>query len=277
MSNTQRGTIHVGDGELYYEMAGSGTPLVLCHAGFVDSGMWDDQWEEYARFFHVVRYDMRGYGRSGEALGPMSRRTELESLIDQLAIQHAVLVGCSMGGATVLDLALEHPEKAEALVLVSTVPGGFEFQGPPPPDLIDMFAAMRQGDLGRVSELQLRLWVDGRFRQPEQTDPQVRRRAAEMNRIPVERGTWARVDAQPLAPLDPPAVLRLDQIHVPTLIVDGALDDPEVLRAAGTMERGIPGARKLVIPDAAHVPNMERPAEFNQAVLSFLRERLGMR
>ena len=84
------------------------------------------------------------------------------------------------------------------------------------------------------------------------------------------------IDGQPLAPLDPPAVQRLDQIRVPTLLIVGALDDPEVLRAAGTMEKEIPGARKVVISDAAHVPSMERPAEFDQAVLGFLRERLGM-
>jgi pimeloyl-ACP methyl ester carboxylesterase len=140
-----------------------------------------------------------------------------------------------------------------------------------------MITAMRQGDLGGVSELQMRLWVDGRFRQPEQVDPQVRRRAAEMNRIPVELGTWAKIDTQPLDPLDPPAVHRLDQIQVPTLIVVGALDDPELLRAAGIMEEGIHGAKKVVIRDAAHMPNMERPAEFNQAVLGFLRAQFPSR
>ncbi len=268
--NTKQGTVTVGDAQVYYEVAGSGEPLVLCHAGFVDSGMWDSQWVEFSQFFRAVRFDMRGYGKSDPAQGPISRRKDLEGLLDQLGIQHAVLLGCSMGATIILDFALEHPERVDALVLVSGVPGGFKLQGEAPPELLAMMAAMQEGDLARVSELQVRLWVDGPYRQPEQVDPQVRQRAAEMNRIPVELGTWAKVDTQPLDPLDPPAVQRLDQIRVPTLIIVGALDNPELPRAADVMEKGIPGARKVIIADAAHMPNMERPAEFNRAVLSFL-------
>lgn len=271
MKNTNHGTVTAGNGKLYYEVAGSGAPLVLCHAGFVDSGMWDSQWDELGQFFQVVRFDIRDYGRSGRAQGPVSRRKDLEGLLDQLGIQRAVLVGCSMGGTIVLDFALEHPERVDGLVLVSAAPSGFEMQGDAPPDLLAMIAATQQGDLKQVSELQLRLWVDGPYRQPEQVDPQVRQRAAGMNWIPVEHGTW-RIDTQPADPLDPPAVARLNQIRVPTLIVVGALDHPELLRAADVMGKGIPGARKVIIASAAHVPNMERPAEFNREVLSFLRD-----
>jgi len=270
MENTNRGTVNVGDGKLYYEMAGRGNPLVLCRAGFVDSGMWDDQWEDFGRFFQVIRFDMRDYGRSDPVQGPVSRRKDLERLLDQLGIQRAVLLGCSMGGAMALDFALEHPEKADGLVMVSAAPNGFELRGSPPPNLLAMMSAVERGNLEQVSELQLRIWIDGPFRQPEQVDPQVRRRAAEMNRIPVEHGTWGKVDAHPLDPLDPPAVRRLDQIRIPTLIVAGALDHPEVLRAADLMEKEIRGAKKVIIAGTAHMPNMEKPAEFNQAVLSFL-------
>ena len=272
MKNTDEGTVDVGDGKLYYQVAGSGEPLVLCHAGFVDSGMWDNQWEEFGRYFRVVRFDMRDYGRSDRAQGPVSRRADLKGLLDQLGIRHAVLVGCSMGGTIVLDFALEHPERVAGLVLVSADPSGFEMQGDPPPDLLAMISAMQKGDLEQVSELQLRLWIDGPFRQPEQVDPGVRRRAAEMNRIPVEHNTWAKVDTQPLDPLDPPAIQRLDQVHVPTLIIAGALDHPELLRAAGIMEKGIPGAGKVIIAGAAHLPSMEKPAAFNRAVLSFVQD-----
>jgi 2-hydroxy-6-oxonona-2,4-dienedioate hydrolase len=271
MKNTNQETVTVGDGKFYYEVAGSGKALVLCHAGFVDSGMWDRQWEEFSRFFQVIRFDMRDYGKSDRVEGPVSRRRDLEGLLDRLGIQRAVLVGCSMGGTIVLDFALEHPERVDGLVLVSAGPSGFEMQGEPPPNLLAMFAAMQQGDLERVSELQLRLWVDGPFRQPEQVDPQVRQRAAEMNRIPVEHGTFM-LDTQPVDPLDPPAATRLNQVRVPTLIVAGALDHPELLRAADMMEKGIPGTKKVIISGAAHVPNMEKPAEFNREVLSFLKD-----
>ena len=123
----------------------------------------------------------------------------------------------------------------------------------------------------RVSELQIRLWVDGIFRQPEQVDPHVRKLAAEMNRIAVENGTWARVDANPLNPLNPPAVERLAEIEVPVLILAGSLDHPEVLRAADLLAKEIRHAKKIILPDSAHVPNMEKPAEFNPYRAGFLK------
>src|SRR5690606_15491911 len=117
-----------------------------------------------------------------------------------------------MGGATAIDFTLEHPEMVMSLIAVSAVPDGFEMRGEPPPDLMEMIGAMQQGDLKRASELQIRIWVDGMFRQPEQVDPNVRQRAAEMNWIPVSSGTMA-LDMQPVNPLTPPAIERLSAIE----------------------------------------------------------------
>lgn len=142
----------MGDGKLHYEAARSGEALLLCHAGFVDSGMWDSQWEEFSQFFSVVRFDMRDDGKSDRARGPISRRKDLEGLLDQLGIHRGTLMGCSMGGTIVLDFALEHPERVEGLVLVFADLSGFEMQGDPPPNLLAMIAAMQQGDLEPVIE-----------------------------------------------------------------------------------------------------------------------------
>jgi len=270
MAQGATGYLELAAGKLYYEMAGQGDTLVLSHAGFLDSRMWDDQWDDLAGHYRVVRYDMRGYGKSSPAVGPVSWRDDLLRLLRHLDIKRAALIGCSMGGETSVDLALEHPELVLALLLVSMVPGGFEMQGVPPRYLMDMMGAVQQGDLERASELQLRIWVDGSFREPGQVDSAVRQRAAAMNRIPLENKTWAITNSEQLNPLDPPAVNRLNEIHVPTLIVVGALDDPEILRAADVMVAEIPGAKKVILPDSAHVPNMERPEEFNRAVKEFL-------
>jgi len=112
--------------------------------------------------------------------------------------------------------------------------------------------------------------VDGHTRQPEQVDPRVRMKTSEMNRTAIENGTWAVADAQPPNPLTPPAAQRLSEIQAPTLIVAGALDHPEILRAAGVMAAAIPGAGQAIIADSAHLPNMEQPEAFNEAVLNFL-------
>ncbi|HLV37112.1 MAG TPA: alpha/beta fold hydrolase [Spirillospora sp.] len=270
MTHKSTGYLELDDGKLYYEMAGAGEALVLSHAGFVDSGMWDDQWHDFTQRYRVIRYDMRGFGKSDPVTGPRARRNDLYRLLKHLDIERAHLLGCSQGGEIILDLALEHPDMVDALIIVSAVPGGFELQGEPPPQLLEMIGAVQQGDLERASELQIRLWIDGPFRQPEQVDRRVRQRAAAMNRLPVTQNTWAIADMQPLNPLDPPAAQRLHEIQVPTLIVAGALDNPEILRAADVMTAGIESAQKAVIPDSAHLPNMEQPALFNQTVNDFL-------
>jgi len=272
MKNSVSGFIDIEGGKLYYEICGTGPFLVLTHAGFVDSAMWDSQWEDFTRSYRAIRYDMIGYGKSSPAQGPICRRDDLYALLQQLGVERAFLLGCSMGGELTLDLALEHPQMAAGLVLVSSTPSGFQPQGAPPTNLLDMIAATQQGDLERASELQIRIWVDGPFRQPEQVDAGVRQRAAKMNHISVKNDTWARADLKPLRPLVPPAIQRLEQVGVPTLVINGALDDPEILRAGEILHTQIPGAKKVILPESAHVPNMEKPAEFNQAVLSFLNE-----
>jgi pimeloyl-ACP methyl ester carboxylesterase len=270
MTKTMTGYVDLDDGKLYYEMAGDGDILVLGHAGFVDNRMWDAQWDAFTQKYRVIRFDMRGYGKSDPAAGPRTRRNDLFQLLDHLQVERAALLGCSLGGQVMIDFVLEHPEMASALMTVSTAPGGFQLQGDPPPILLEMASALQQGDTARASELQIRIWVDGPYRQPEQINWGVRQRAAEMNLIPVSMKTWLAADAQPLNPLDPPAISRLSAIHAPALIMAGALDHPEILRAADVMVDAIKGAKKHIFSHSAHVPNMEEPEEFTQVVLSFL-------
>lgn len=270
-SNRTSGHLDIDGGKIYYEAQGEGETLVLAHAGFVDGGMWDSQFDEFAQHYRVVRYDQRGFGKSDKAAGPVSRREELAAVISALNIGSAALIGCSQGGMAALDFAFTHPEKLWALVLVAATPGGFEMQGEPPAAFMEMFGALQQGDMARVSDLQVRIWGDGESRTPEQVDPQVRQRIAAMNRIAVNNGTFAVADSEPLNPLDPPAASRLGELDIPVLAVVGALDHPEIARAADVMVEGLPHAEKHVIENAAHVPNMEHPIEFNRVVLDFLR------
>ncbi len=272
MSSAFNGYLELGDGRLYYEVAGEGETLVLSHAGFVDSRMWDEQWEAFSQRYRTVRYDLRGFGKSSPAERPVDRRADLYRLLQHLGIARAVLVGCSMSGEIALDFALERPERVAALVLVSAMPVGFEFHGEPPRAFLEMVEAMQQRDLERAVELQNRLWIDGPFRQPGQVDPRLRQRAAEMSRIALANDTFRKADSVPVNPLHPPAAQRLGEVHMPVLIIADALDNPEVVRAAEVMAAGIPRARKVILPGCAHLPNMEQPEEFNRNVLEFLSE-----
>jgi pimeloyl-ACP methyl ester carboxylesterase len=272
MTHTTSGTVDLGNGSLYYEVAGAGETLVMSHAAFVDSRMFDGQWEVLAQHFRVVRYDMRGFGRSSEAQGPTDRRQDLRALLAHLNIDHAHFIGCSMSGTLVLDMAMETPSMVDSLTLVGATPSGFEMVGDMPRYMNEMFGEAQAGNVERVNELQTRIWFDGNFREPNEVDQVLRDKVMIMNRIPVARGTFFIADMEPVNPLTPPAVERLSEVICPTLVVVGSVDHPELLRAADVMAEGIPHAQKVVIEGTSHIPSFEQPALFNRLVLDFLRE-----
>lgn len=270
MINTTKNYLDMEDGRLYYEVAGSGMPLVLSHAAFLDNRMFDAVWEPLAKRFRVIRYDMRGFGKSSPATGPLCRRDDLDQLLRHLKIEEAHLIGCSNGGQISLDLALEGPQRFRSLTLVDSTPSGFEMRGEPPRYLLEMLDAMQKGDLERANELQIRIWLDGESREPQQVDAALRKKAMEMNRISVAQNTFFTADLQPANPLDPPALTRLESVKCPTLVIAGALDHAEVLRAADEMTSRIPNARKTILASAGHVPSYEQPDTFVKLLLDFL-------
>ncbi len=269
MANAQRtetGFAAVNGAQLYYEVAGDGSPLVFIHAGIADSRMWDDQFNVFAEHYRVLRYDMRGFGQSQPVPGDFSHSADLLGLLQQLGIARTHLIGCSMGGSTCIDFALEHSDMATALISVCSAPSGMPYEGDPPPIIQELIAADQAGDLDRMNELEVRLWVDGLYRSPEQVDAKVRERVREMNKIALQHATESAGEQA----LDPPAVDRLGEIRVPTLVVVGELDVPTTQQAATLMLERVPGSQHAVIKNTAHMPNMERPDEFNRVVFDFL-------
>ena len=282
MTNAQRtetGFADVNGARLYYEMAGDGHPLVFVHVGIAASRMWDDQFAVFAKHYRVVRYDMRGFGQSQPVPGEFSFSADLHSLLQHLGIEQAHLIGCSMGGAAIIDFALEHPDMVTALVPVCSGLSGYKYEGEQPAGWDAVMAEVdvlkeltEQGKKQEAAQLEadldVRVWVDGMYRTPDQVDPVVRERVREMAAITY---AYADVTAKHVPP-EPPASGRLDQIQVPTLVVVGMGDLPSIVEIADVLAIRIPGARKVEMPVVAHVPNMERPDEFNRIVLDFLRE-----
>jgi pimeloyl-ACP methyl ester carboxylesterase len=262
----QTGKAHLDGAELYYEVAGEGPALVLAHAGFVDRRMWDDQFPVFAQQYRVVRYDRRGFGDSSQPQGPFSHRRDLYQLLKFLDIERAHLLGCSAGGAAIIDFALEHPEITASLTLVDSALGGYQFQGDMPKPLQDLTAALQSKDLDKAAELAIQIWIDGPHRTPDQVDARIRERGREMSRTALPN-VFVREE-----PLQPPAIERLREITVPTLVIVGDLDDASIATIGDLLATRIARARKVIIAGAAHLPNMDRPEEFNQEVLAFLRQ-----
>jgi 2-hydroxy-6-oxonona-2,4-dienedioate hydrolase len=260
-------TVSVNGATLYYELVDEAEPLVLVHAGIADSRMWDAQIEAFAQHYRVIRYDMRGFGKTAMVEGPYSHHEDLRGLLDSLDVRRAHLLGCSMGGATVLDFALRFPERVGALVLVGAAVSGFEADVGRPKQWDELVAADEAGDLERISELEVQIWVDGPGRQPEDVPAAVRDLVREMNLIAL-RNEAAGLGEE--LPPEPPAMDRLVEIQAPSLVIVGDSDQPRITAAADLLERELPNVQKVVMPGVAHLPNMERPQEFNRIVLDFL-------
>jgi 3-oxoadipate enol-lactonase len=264
------------DGGLAYEVTGTGPPILLLHEGIADRTMWNPQWEAWSDRFTLIRYDHRGFGDSADPDGPYSLHGDALSVLDAAGVERASVVGASMGGKVALDLTLDAPERVAALVAVVATPSGWEHSA----DLATAFeaveAAYESGGLAAANEVELQMWVDGPTRSPGDVDPAVREHLARMNYSALEREEAAEQQGTDIEPseLEPPAIGRLGEVTAPTLVVTGALDQPSVNAGAAAIAAGVPGAEAVEIADTAHLPNLERPREFEHAVLGFLVERL---
>jgi 3-oxoadipate enol-lactonase len=263
------GFAEVNGARLYYEVRGEGHPLLLLHAGVADSRTWDHQFAVFARHYRVIRFDLRGFGQSNLAPGSFSYHEDVASLLDFFGIERAYVVGQSFGGSVAIDFALACPQRVDALVLGAPNVGGHEFSNEVLCFEAEEGDALERGDLEAATELNLRMWVDGPHRKPEDVDPAIRElvRAMQLQAfsVPVPEDVELR-------PLVPEAITRLGEIQVPTLVIVGDQDVPEFRELSDVVTAAIKGASKVVIPGVAHLPNMEKPEEFNRIVLGFLSE-----
>ncbi|HXT38218.1 MAG TPA: alpha/beta fold hydrolase [Chloroflexota bacterium] len=264
---TESGYAPVNGTRLYYEITGQGHPLLFIHAGIADCRMWDPQWEALSDRFTLVRFDVRGFGRSEQPGVPCSLTDDLSSLLAYIGIDRPFVVGCSMGGSVAIDFALEYHEDVAALV---TVGAGVSGNKTTDPGMIAQWAAIdaatSRGEYPEAVELELRMWVDGIGRTPGDVAPAVRERVREMDLALIQRGE-PELDTKEI---EPPALGRLGEITVPTLVMVGRHDQPGVLETADLVANGIKGARKVELPDTAHLPNMEVPDRFNALLIEFL-------
>jgi pimeloyl-ACP methyl ester carboxylesterase len=259
--NATTGFVSVNGGRLWYETAGEGVPVVLLHGGLWDSRMWDDQFEPLAERCRVVRYDLRGYGRSDRPEAEFSHTEDLARLMSKLKIPSAALVGLSMGGSIAIDFALEHPDRVSALVLAAPGLGGYEFSATLERRFGPAETALNKGDIQRAAELELEIWAPVR----KDTGPDLR-----IKEIAMDNAHQVALDPKLQRRLDPPAIDRLGEISVPTLVISGDQDVPDMGKIADLIVDRIPGALRAVMQGADHVVNMRRPADFTARLLGFL-------
>ena len=258
--------LDINGARIHVEREGAGFPLILLHEGVADNRMWEPQLEAFAEHFEVVRPEQRGFGQSNLPAQRWSPVADLLAIMDALALKPAHIVGGSMGAGLAIDFALDHPERVSKLVLIGPAISGLKPAAKHAHLWADADAAEEAHDIDALNRAEMRLFLSGPSRPLEQIDPRLRDLFLDMNGIALRSD----LESAPRDALDPPAVGRLGEITAPTLVIVGDFDIAPIFDAVDLLMREVKGARKAVIHDAAHLPNLEHPEEFNRLVLDFL-------
>lgn len=242
-----------------------GTPLVLLHGFPLDRTMWRFQLTPLSEAgFRLVVPDLRGCGKSdgGPTITVPDMASDVVHLLDELQIPKAIVVGFSMGGYVALQLAADHPDRFQALVLMDTRAE---------PDTDDA----RKKRLGYIPEIERngpKILLDammGVLLTPESL----------RNRKGLVELVWAIMARQKPANLNlilqgladrPDQRPRLGSIACPTLIVAGEKDPVTPAASQDVLHQGIAGSKKVILPGLGHLTPMEGPDHLNKAVLEFL-------
>ena len=261
---SDRGTgsfVEVEGSTLYYEECGTGPEaVVLIHDGIAHSAVWDDVWPDFCKHFHSIRYDRRGYGRTPVATAPYTEIEDLAALLRQRKVSHAVLVGSSHGGALSIDFTLRYPGVVQQLVLVGAVVSGFPYSD----HFLNRGMINSQPFEKNDVPTGLANWAKDKYLLAPGHDAAQKRLLAVLTANPQDmtHSDFARPTL--------PAIGRLHEIRVPTLILVGDADIPDVHAHAGAIEAGISESKRVVVPDAGHLMYMEHPVEFSHRVISFI-------
>ena len=250
---------------LAHDVEGSGPPVLLLHAGVADRRMWHPLLPELGHGFTVIRPDLRGFGDTplpGEAYADAD---DLDALLDHLGVTDVAVVGSSFGGRVAMELATRHPGRVSSLVLLCAAYRGLDVDDP----LADAFAEeeerlLDEGEVDAATDLNVRTWLG-----PE-ADPDAAELLATMQR----RAFAVQLAADEQDPQPEPAQVDVDPaaIAVPTVVVSGGHDLATFRTVADHLAQEIPGAERVELPWAGHLPSLERPDAVLAMLLDVLRD-----
>ncbi len=256
-------TLPVDDGRIYAEHTGAGadSAVLLLHAGVADRRVWDHVVGPLSEAgHHVIRYDMRGYGRSAPATEPHSLVADALLVLDAAGVDRAHFVGLSQGAATSVDTALAHPDRVRSLTLVA--PGLTGYEWPRLPGFAERMAAAEAGDAHGLALAIAHLWAPLSFERGE-------KQCDAAARIILDQAEQFMRDEQEIE--EPSAVPRLEEVGAPTLVVLGDRDLDPITDIGGLLANRIPGARREVLTGADHMLPLRQPERLVELILTTIR------
>jgi len=269
---TKTGFVPVADSKLYYESTGKGEAIVLLHGGYMDRRMWDEQVKVFSKNYRVITCDLRGHGSTIDGDSSYLMYEAIRILLDSLHETKVNLAGLSLGAMIATDFAIAYPQYIKKLLLITPGLNKLDTVFAEDSSITHYSNLLREAviekkDTAMAAEYFIRCWFDGPGRSPEQTDTAARRKALSIAVSTMKTHKllhWTRFS-------DPPAIERLNKITAATLIITGEKDNFRISKNAEALNKEISGSFIITIKNAAHLPNMEKPAEFNKIVLDFIR------
>jgi pimeloyl-ACP methyl ester carboxylesterase len=251
--------------ELSYAVSGQGPAVVFLHAFPLGLFMWDAQAAAFEATHTVVRFDDRGFGDTppGDGLLTMERiADDAAALMDHLGISQAIVAGCSMGGYAALAFARRHPARLKGLVLQDTKASADSDEARRQRAMV-ADKVRKEGAVAAATAFLPKLLGETAQRDEPALVERIREailRTSPQGIVDALAGLAARADSTP----------SLREIRVPTLVVCGDEDTITPVSDSEVLHRGIAGSRLVVLLNAGHLSNLEKPDAFNDALRGFL-------
>lgn len=265
---TETFTVPVPGASLAVEARGSGRTVVFLHAGVADLRMWQAEMDLLAATHRVVAYDRRGFGKTSASTQTYSHVDDLKAVLDRLGKEPVVLVGCSQGGRISIDFALTYPERVAGLVLVAPAVSGAPSPASYPPSIAARIEEIEQAeeeeDIDRINALEAWFWLDGPSSREGRVNGPARELFLDMNGIALAQDDVGEERKSP------PAMPRIGQLTMPTLVIWGDLDFEHIQRRSAEIAATAPKGQAFLMPDTAHLPNLEQPKMFGDRLRQFL-------
>lgn len=246
-------------GAFAYETAGSGAPIVFIHGFALDMAMWNAQFRHFAATNRVVRYDLRGFGRSSLPSGTYDHCDDLAALLGHLGIERPLLVGLSLGANVALRFAADHPGRVAGIVLASPGLPGHPWKEERPPDAARAIGKAQGVEAARA------FWGSHAIFSSLDASPRAKAEVAQML-ADYSGWHWREDDRQAPAP---PIIDRLEVVDTPALVLSGARDVAGYREIARVLAERLPKARLVVYPDRGHMLTMEQPDAINAEIAAF--------
>ena len=267
------GYAEVNKTKLYYEIAGKGEPLVLIHGSFGDRRFWDLQFTELSKKYKVLRYDVRGYGRSAlpDSTEVYRDSDDLNALMDFLQIKKAHICGLSLGSIVAIDFALAYPGKC-----ISLIPIGPRVAGDGTDEYKNKNADSVRAIIAKVTDIAKTkgakeatdyLWTGDHAMGKTVVTTRTRHALLKMG---YQYSWWRYLHTSKREQAFAMAIKKLNEIKIPTLIVTAEYDLDLCKDVAAVMAKEIPGAKLVSIKEAGHIMNMDQPKEFNKIISKFI-------